>query len=235
MAFGVVEKDKVPSETMYPTHHIDDDMLLSYAAGTLSQAAGIVVAAHLSLCPRCRASVRAAEAVGGAMLDDIAPEPVSESVMTAALARLDTRETPPAKSEAKRDRSLFGALLPQPVLDYLPADMSKLRWNWVQPGIKFAEMYADGNGTRVGLMRAMPGAALTPHSHSGDELTLVLSGGYRDVTGAFKRGDLQSVDGSVTHEPVIDQDSDCLSLVMIEGPVKPTRLIARLFRHFTVF
>ncbi len=228
------------SETMYPkhhipSHHIDDDMLLSYAAGSLRQAASIVVAAHLSLCPRCRAAVRAAEAVGGAMLDGIEPEAVSPDTSAAFFARLETVKEQPSKPAVARVRALFGTPLPQNVLDYLPGDLEKLHWSWVQPGVKFAEMFTDKSGARVGLMRAAPGAPITPHSHTGDELTLVLSGGYRDGAAGFQRGDVQSVDDNVTHQPLIDEQGECLSLVMTEGPVRPTRLIARIFRHFTRF
>ena len=40
------------------THHPDDSTLMSYAAGSLPAALAVVVAAHLSVCPRCREEVR---------------------------------------------------------------------------------------------------------------------------------------------------------------------------------
>jgi len=220
----------------YPAHHIDDDMLLAYAAGTLGEAAGLVVAAHLSLCPRCRAGVLTAEVVGGTLLDDISPQDLSSTRLDEAMARLDN-EPPPVRSSRlpPRARAAFGAQLPQPILDYMPDDVESLRWSWVSPGVKFAALLTDDDGARVGLMRTLPGAAITQHGHSGDELTLVLSGGFTDAGSTFRRGDVQAVDETTTHEPVTDQKEACLSLVMIQGPVKPTRWIARIFRHFTEF
>lgn len=38
-------------------HHIGDDLLLSYAAGTLDEASSLLVATHLALCPHCRAQI----------------------------------------------------------------------------------------------------------------------------------------------------------------------------------
>ena len=41
-----------------PQHHVDEDVLLAYAAGSLPEAASLVAAAHLTLCPHCRAVLR---------------------------------------------------------------------------------------------------------------------------------------------------------------------------------
>jgi putative transcriptional regulator len=62
---------------MSVTHHPDDMLLTAHAAGGLDFAMAMIVAAHLSFCPACRALVRTAENVGGALLDDIAPVAMS--------------------------------------------------------------------------------------------------------------------------------------------------------------
>ncbi|MEK9796040.1 MAG: hypothetical protein VW713_04740, partial [Alphaproteobacteria bacterium] len=54
-------------------HHPDDELLVSYAAGDLAEAWSLLVATHTTLCPVCRSKVRAAEAVGGALMEEIAP------------------------------------------------------------------------------------------------------------------------------------------------------------------
>lgn len=222
------------SDNMLPTHHMHDEMLLAYAAGSLGEAESVLVATHLSLCPMCRARVLAAETVGGVLLDDIAPEPVSGASLTAILDRLDAPQSigPANPKSAKAEKA---AVFPQPLRDYMGGGLDSLRWGWVQPGVKFAELLTDETGARMGLMRSKPGASITPHGHSGDELTLVLSGGYHDASIGYRRGDVQTVDESVTHELVTDQDGECLSLVMIRGQIKPTSLIAKIVRHFTAF
>ena len=40
-------------------HHPSDATLAAFASGTLDEARGIVVAAHLSLCAQCRNAVHA--------------------------------------------------------------------------------------------------------------------------------------------------------------------------------
>jgi putative transcriptional regulator len=56
------------------------------------------------------------------------------------------------------------------------------------------------------------------HGHAGAELTLVLSGAFSDASGAFRRGDLQDVDGETEHQPVGDKDEGCICLIAAEGP-----------------
>ena len=76
--------------------HLGDDILLKYAAGTLDEASGLLVATHLALCPHCRARNRAADALGGALLDSLEAAPLPDSAMDAVLARL--RDEPQTES-----------------------------------------------------------------------------------------------------------------------------------------
>ena len=101
--------------------------------------------------------------------------------------------------------------------------------------MKYADVLKDAGGVRLELIQTAPGAAITPHGPSGEELTVVLSGGYRDGNAQFRRGDIQSVDENVIHEPVTDTDGGCLSLLMISGPLKPRSLVARIFCYLTGF
>ena len=40
-------------------HHLTDQLLIGYAAGTLPEAFNLVVATHLSMCDSCRAATQA--------------------------------------------------------------------------------------------------------------------------------------------------------------------------------
>lgn len=54
---------------MKPEHHLDDATLISYSAGALAEALSVAAGAHLAMCAHCRARLRRADAVGGALLD----------------------------------------------------------------------------------------------------------------------------------------------------------------------
>lgn len=69
-------------------HHITDDVLLAYSAGDLDEAASLVVATHLALCPTCRTAVRQMEAIGGALMEDLAPVPVANDAFDTVMAEL---------------------------------------------------------------------------------------------------------------------------------------------------
>ena len=50
---------------MTPTHHLPDDVLAAYAAGSMSEGVALWVATHLALCPSSREQVAQAEAGQG--------------------------------------------------------------------------------------------------------------------------------------------------------------------------
>ena len=54
-------------------HHINDDLMLDYAAGTLSEGWSLAVACHLAMCPECRKQLELAEAAGGALMEELPP------------------------------------------------------------------------------------------------------------------------------------------------------------------
>ncbi|MBM3609568.1 MAG: hypothetical protein FJX29_14170 [Alphaproteobacteria bacterium] len=61
------------------THHPDEAALIDYANDTLDEAASLVIAAHVALCPDCQRSVRAFECIGGALLGALDPNTSSGS------------------------------------------------------------------------------------------------------------------------------------------------------------
>jgi len=72
-----------------PNHHLDHSTLLAYAAGTLNEAFTVVAASHIAVCPSCRDAVRAAEALGGEMLESMTDTAVSVACRARTLAALD--------------------------------------------------------------------------------------------------------------------------------------------------
>src|SRR6202044_3694963 len=75
-------------------HHPSEATLAAYAAGTLPQALALVAGTHLARCRICRGALSTLEATGGALLEDLAPAPLSIEALNLVLGRLD--EPPPA-------------------------------------------------------------------------------------------------------------------------------------------
>lgn len=211
-----------------PEYHPSEALVLSYAAGALAEAEALAVSAHLALCPQCRRLVAAAEAVGGALLEESAPVSMAAGGLRAVLARLDTAEAPPASPPA-RGGALPG--LPQPLADYADAAVAAGGWRLAGPGVQQLRLSTSG-GAQARLLRLKPGTPLPRHTHRGCELTLVLQGSYSDKLGRFGRGDMAELDETVDHRPVVDQGETCVALVVTDAPLRFRGLLARLAQPF---
>ena len=52
-------------------HHPDDATLMSFAAGSLTEALAAVVATHIAMCPRCARELELLELVGTALIESM--------------------------------------------------------------------------------------------------------------------------------------------------------------------
>ncbi|MBM3613276.1 MAG: transcriptional regulator, partial [Alphaproteobacteria bacterium] len=116
------------------THHLTDQILLAHAGGALSEAFGLVVAAHLSMCDDCRARLGAFEAVGGAILETCRTVPVDDGGLAATFARIDAADRRGAPA-AQRARAPRHGPLPGPIADYLGGGLDEVRWRPVGMGV----------------------------------------------------------------------------------------------------
>ncbi len=218
----------MPETRACPTHHLSQEHLLDYASGSLREPIALLVATHLALCPHCRHTTAELEAVGGALLEELPPEPVAEDSLARLLARLD-RPEPPAKPAAAMQAG--ATLLPQPLRDYVGGPLDQLAWRRLGP-IAEARLLTGFGKLTTRLLEVRAGVALPSHTHAGIELTLVLQGGFSDVTGHYLRGDVAEADGELDHRPVADQGEDCLCLAVTDAPLRLTGRLGRMLNPF---
>ena len=213
---------------MKPTHHLDHSTILAYAAGTLNEAFSVVAASHIAVCPDCRAAVRAAEALGGEMLDALPDMTVSASCRSRTLAALE-------------QATLHRLPLPTPRSEF-PAPLARLieagsfddiAWKKKAPGVAMFDIKLPTQAKgQLKLLRIGAGRAMPEHGHGGEEITLVLKGAYRDHMGRFGRGDVADLDEDIEHKPVVEQDGDCICLVATERPTRFKSIAARILQPF---
>ena len=206
------------------SHHPTTELLWSYAVGNLEPASAVVVATHLALCPKCRRETATMEATAGEMFESIDAAPVDNGALERLMARVDgegasaaVRPPPPARP--------INPPYPRPLRDYLDQGEPSA-WRRLADGVEAADVNISNGGRRVRLLRVQPGRRLPRHGHGGDELTLVLAGGYRNENGAFARGDVECADQSVIHEPVADLGDPCICLTATRGPMVPTAVLS---------
>lgn len=197
-------------------HHPADDHLLSYAAGATDEATSLVFATHLALCPLCRDTVSKAEAVGGAFLEAREPAALHPNALQTALSRLD--DTAPA-SKMQASGSARAMRVPEPLRSRIGGGFDDIRWTKIAPGISFNPLFKSGE-VRVQLIRTKAGHGVGLHTHKGEEFTLILTGGYTDVTGHYTAGDLHSTTPDILHRPLADEGEDCIVLAVSDAPLK---------------
>ncbi len=213
-----------------PSFHPQEELLLSYATGSLREPLALLVATHLALCPSCRREVERLEAVGGTLIDELEPVAIDDRTLADLLARLqdpavDRPAVPRARSEAVEQR------LPRPLRDYLADGLDGLPWKSMG-AIKRAELLKGFPGFKTHMMRIKAGTAMPWHTHEGQELTLVLDGGFTDGERHYVAGDVATADPTVSHRPVADPGEDCLCLAVTDAPL---RLTGPLGRHLNRF
>lgn len=204
-------------------HHVGEDLLLAYAAGSLAEGWSLAVATHLALCPDCRAAYAVAEATGGTMIDALPDEPVAADSWQAVKSRLAAAPATPKAGEGR-----VAHVLPQPLRDYIGGDLDAVRWRMLGKGAAQLRIRTGDKQTQVRLLRIPAGRPVPEHSHGGRELTLVLSGAFTDGDTVFARGDIEDADGSITHTPTATADADCICLAITDAPLRFSSWLVRL-------
>ncbi len=200
-------------------HHPSDLTLARLAGGTLGAGPELVVATHLSGCPQCRGRLRSFEAVGGAMLDEVAPARLSPDALALTLNRLDD-----ADPQAEPPARVFDADLPPPLNAY---EMGP--WRLVRPGFRWRWLtLPESRDANVIMLKVAAGQPVPHHGHTGTEYTQVLSGSFSDSLGQYSAGDCIEMDEEVIHQPVVDPDGECVCLAAVEGRLRLTGWMGRL-------
>ena len=185
-------------------HHPHEATIMAHATGTLAPGMALVVATHLTFCPACRSLDRLAEAVGGALLDDLEPVALTQG----AFDRVTVAAARPVPFAP-----------PRPVAADLPPPLNRMafgKWRYLTIGMRFRPLL-NGGKYWAGLVEGAAGRTLPSHGHKGAEFTCVLRGSFSDGEGRYGPGDLVEVDAGLDHQPVIDAGGPCLSFIATEG------------------
>jgi putative transcriptional regulator len=205
--------------------HISDDLLMSYAAGALDEASGLLIATHLALCPHCRARNAAADSLGGHLLEALPMAELSPGLMDSVLSQLRGEAKAPPTPMPVRPGSQF--VIPEPLRGYLGGDLDTLRWTRLAPRVQQIVIDIPGCGPQARMLRFRCGTQVPAHSHGGRELTMVLSGSLCDRNAVLRRGDVAETDEHTEHQPHAGPDQDCVCLAVTDAPLRFKGVFAR--------
>jgi putative transcriptional regulator len=206
---------------------LQDEWLLSYAAGALNPGRSLMVASHLAYHDDLQEAVADAEAIGGSILESQRGSDVPDVVLEQLMARLDDKSVPEIRPVTSAGRQI-----PQPLVDFIGHDFDSVKWRFMGPGMQNARLWNGPNDERLWLLKARGGVVVPEHGHNGEEWTLVLKGSYQTELGQFGVGEIDVANDDIIHQPLIGQDEECICLVMTEGPIRMQSLAGRLVQPF---
>lgn len=209
-------------------HHPNEETLLDYVSGALGESWSIAVATHLAVCPECRKVVTQLEAVAGSLLSLSEETKVCNNTLGTILDRLDQAEerSVPVHSSPSRENTW----LPNPLREYAGGDIEELQWRRLGPSAHQLVICSDEDGSVARLLRIPAGKPVPEHGHGGEEMTLVLKGAFEDQLGVYQRGDVQTVDSTVTHKPFAGPGEECICLAVTNAPLRFSSVAARFLQ-----
>lgn len=213
-------------------------MMWEYACGTLDGSFNLLVESLLEIKPQARAMMSQFENIGGNMLESCCqPEEMHESSLTKVLTAMDC-----SKSTADREK-LENKITPIPscqehtelpaaLRNYMNSSKAKFKWNRISKGISYYKLPVKDDTHGILMIKAQPGAKIPEHKHHGTEITLVLSGAFRDKNGEYAQGDIVFAKNTSRHEPIVSGDNQCLCLIISEAPLEFTGTLTKLLNIF---
>lgn len=210
-------------------HHPDEMLLTEYSAGTLTEPMALCIRMHLERCAHCRSQLDMLNSLGAIMLDHSHhASKVSDDLFDSILTRLDDpQETSGSTPEASEPDNR------SPLEKMLGTDLHSLPWKRQLADVSVCDLsdYFPGE-ERVTLQKLCAGGRAPSHTHGGKEATLVLTGAFADGNGVFSKGDFVILDEHHDHQPVALHGEDCITLSVLDAPVKLTGRLTRLLNPF---
>ena len=207
-------------------HHLNDAILMAYAAGTLPEAFNLMVASHLSLCDSCRARAESFEVLGGEVLDATSEIKLADNSFDATMSLINGGEIASSPKTARK-----AGVFPGPLQDYVGGDLDSVKWKSIGMGVKQAILPTSKEAS-ARLLFIPAGTAMPDHGHQGTEMTMVLKGAFQDEDGYFARGDVEIADSDLHHTPVADIHEDCVCLAVADAPLQFDRLLPKIAQRF---
>jgi putative transcriptional regulator len=213
---------------------LKEALTASYAAGALDPALRLLMETQAAIRTSAKAELNAADAVAGALLERQTPAAMNPDALASVLAAI---ETPVAMegAEQRAARAAGGLIdeilrLPRPLHDVALNAIGHGGWMFAGPGLRTLALPIRAD-SRTELLRIEPGWGAPRHTHTGLELTLIMTGAFKDNRGRFGPGEIVVSGPEITHNPIADKGEVCYALAVTEGSLSFTGAFG-LFQRF---
>lgn len=210
--------------------HPQTEQLVEFAAGTCHTGISVAISVHLHYCPECRKRLSELESTSAVFFEQQEPVSVSENVFSSVLSQIKHEKRPerPDPSTAAKASSPF----PKALAALMPGRLEELDWRSPVKNLKVTHLMTDESGLVIGLHHMKAGGRVPSHQHRGDEISVVLEGGFSDEMGSYGPGDFIFRTEVDVHSPQADAHEDCLMLSVVSAPVKLTGALGWLINPF---
>ena len=221
-------------------YHPSDELLMSFSAGQMPDALGIILACHLEKCSHCRQRAAFYDRLGGEILMDTDDAPVAPQLLDNLLHKIElsdntaANESQPnsALDSSKESKTQIIQNLPRPLHRFVSKEFNQLPWSGMTSSLKEFELPFSGNGYTAKFYKISAGKELPVHTHRGNEYTLVLDGSFSDKAGDYHQGDFILADTHTIHQPKAANDGDCICFAVTDAPLKMTGFFGRMLNPF---
>lgn len=210
--------------------HPSPELLIRYAAGSLSPALSFVVATHVKQCDVCRAQQDELETYGGDSIESCEDAHISAGGFADLWQQLEGTEV--VNLVDQDDLQLAIASDYQPLLKRLiDCNYDELEWQSVGSKIKRASLSIDDNDNQIEILKFAGDAKIPQHTHKGNEFTVILSGSYRDEIGEFGAGDFIHLGQNDHHRPIAGKEG-CVCIAVTDAPMHFTGMLGPVLNLF---
>lgn len=199
------------------------------------------MAAHLEFCAKCRAHVQQLSDLGAQIMARIAPEQAVEADDDGFDRLMQKIDSGQAQEQAEVSAPVMaatpanGVTLPRVVQKLAQGSLQSLNWVQLGKSLRIAPVNVGDGVRQTSLYDIRAGGQMPEHEHRGEEITVLLKGSFSDAEGKYVRGDFVVRHAGEKHQPTATMDTDCICLVSLERPVKPSSIWYRLLEPFVQF
>lgn len=225
--------------------HPDAKFLTDFAAGNLPLSEAICVAAHLEFCSKCRSHVQQLSDLGAQLMGHLEPQMAAadEADFDKLMQRIDAGDTgvqggtgsqtaPAPAAMPARVSSANPLGLPRVVQKLAQGGLQSLKWAQFGKSLRIAPIRIDERSRDTAIYDIKAGGRMPEHEHRGEEITVLLKGSFSDAEGKYVKGDFVVRNLGERHQPTATLDTDCICLVSVEHPVRPSSIWYRLMEPF---
>jgi putative transcriptional regulator len=219
--------------------HPDSKFLTDFAAGSLPLSEAVCVAAHLEFCAKCRSHVQQLSDVAAQMMARLDPIPAEDDGFDSLMLRIEAGESSPPPSPAVAPARISAASsatsMPRVVQKLAQGSLQDMSWVQLGKSLRIAPVNVGSRDRQTAIYDIKAGGRMPEHEHRGEEITVLLKGSFSDAEGKYVRGDFVVRHAGERHQPTATLDTDCICLVSLAEPVKPTSIWYRLMEPFVQY